>query len=154
MRTSVLRIIRQYIDIITYFKVKRQMYFMLLSIYTTIFGEFNNADNKKAAPELHDVVRELLYSGYYSDKLDNSHFSCISASRTNLYDPCVTAVSLVVLGSYFIEQLLGNGFLGNVCKNLTLRVKIALLTESDHLLCFTFYFLSSRNGSLYLAVFE
>ena len=96
------------------------------------------------------LIPRKTEGGILSDKLNDSHLSCVAAAGADLVNSCVTAVLVSVLGSDLVEYLLSDIFLSNVSQNLALGVQGVSLPKSDQLFCLSANILSACNGALQL----
>ena len=100
------------------------------------------------------AVRSLIevISGLH--QLDNCHLSSIATAGAGTGHSGVAAVTVSILGSDLVKQLLSYVFLGHIGQNTALVSKASLLTQGDHLLNHGLHFLSAIEGGFHLAVFQ
>ena len=88
------------------------------------------------------------------NQLDDSSFSSIATASAGADDSGVAAVALLILGSNFVEQLLGNIFLGQESQSSAIVGQAALLAEGDELFNNRLDFLCTIERGFELAVLE
>ena len=89
---------------------------------------------------------------YGLHQLDNCHLSSIAAACAGTGHSGVAAVTVSILGSDLLKQLLYHIFLGDESQSTAVVVQAALLAQGDHLLNHGLNFLSTIEGSLQLAM--
>src|SRR5699024_5635744 len=106
----------------------------VISIYPVVYPPRKKADNL--------------------DQFDDRHLRCVAATRTDLDDAAVTAVSLLIFWSNLIKDLLCDGFLCNVRINLTLGMQIIFFSLGNDLFSHCLDLFCSGNCGFNLAVFQ
>ena len=89
-----------------------------------------------------------------SHQFDDRHFRCVAAADADAGHSGVAAITVSILRSGFLEQLVCNIFLGDIGERSAVCSKVALLSKRDHLLNDRLNFLRTIEGRFELSVLQ
>lgn len=115
---------------------------------------WDSTTKKRTPPFPYGIDDVLLLSFQKLYQLQEHYLGVVALARSQLEDPCVSAVSVFIFWRNLVKELGHNALIEDKSKSLSSCVKVSALCQSDQFFCFSSGFLSSAVGGLDPALSE